>query len=215
MTFQKKGFTLVELLIVVLIISILSAFVFKLYGMATRNALKAKTVGILEKVAMALEEFRAEYGMYPPTSGNEYSIGPVGTSDSYLMVKLHAPETWGADKPEIYKYGLVSYLYLRASASGTPEYTEEGCGWIPDTPRDENAKNRWAKYIVDLKSRDCPPAVYFNTATSNNVASIKDGWGAYVEYASTPPYQTYSLWSRGPDGAGGTADDIHRNKMDN
>jgi len=217
---RERGFTLIELLLVVLIIGVLSGLTFKLFGWATKKALQAKTVGKLEQLAMALEEFRAEYGMYPPTSGTEYNIGPVGTTHDFLKVYLGNPDSWGSNSVSIYQYGLLSYLWPRSDASGQPIYTESEHDWRPDTERDVAAKQKWAKYLEGLKSNDNQED-YYNVGGSQSICAtntrtcIKDAWGQKVQYSSSPPYQTYELWSVGADGAGGTSDDVHRNKMDN
>jgi prepilin-type N-terminal cleavage/methylation domain-containing protein len=43
---------------------------------------------------------------------------------------------------------------------------------------------------------------------SNLYITVWDGWERELLYESHPPYDTFKLWSRGPDGKSGTADDI-------
>ena len=45
--------------------------------------------------------------------------------------------------------------------------------------------------------------------------TIKDNWGQVIRFESHPPYMSYRLWSKGPDKADGTPDDLHRDKWDN
>ena len=68
----KRGFTLIEVLVVMVIIMILSGITFKIWGMSMRSAKKAKTIEVLQRVAHALEEFKSEYGQYPPVSSVTY-----------------------------------------------------------------------------------------------------------------------------------------------
>ncbi len=62
---SKKGFTLIEMLVVVLVIIILMGVVFKLAAPAGGAAVKGQTVARIEILKALLEEFHAEYGSYP------------------------------------------------------------------------------------------------------------------------------------------------------
>lgn len=75
-----NGFTLVELLIVVLIISILAAVGFISYSTAQKQARIAKRVEDLRNIRTALEIFYAKNGFYPSTNGNLSSECIVGSS---------------------------------------------------------------------------------------------------------------------------------------
>jgi prepilin-type N-terminal cleavage/methylation domain-containing protein len=204
---RNRAFTLVEMLIVVLIIGVLTGITFKLYGMATRNAMKAKTIGILEQLGFALEEYRAEYGMYPPCGSVDFKYGPQQTTDPFLKRLLANPQDWpeGVDLIN-YKYGLVAHLWPRGGFGVI--YTAPGSGWIADTDRDKAAKARWAKYLPSL-SDWLTSGNAMSTGTSNLFTDIRDGWGSQIHYGSSPPYQTYELWS---DGNG---QPLHKNKWDN
>ena len=62
----KEGFTLLEMLVVVLIIVLLAGLVFRLVGAIGKSNDIAETRAKIEKVSHALEEFKAIYGKYPP-----------------------------------------------------------------------------------------------------------------------------------------------------
>jgi hypothetical protein len=84
-----------------------------------------------------------------------------------------------------------------------------------DLERDVRAKTKWATYLdgedgVGLSGGSAVhsmkiDAVYVYT---NDTQSISDPWGREYHYISVPPYQSYKLWSDGPDG-GNPADDIN------
>ena len=63
-----RGFTLVEMLVVVLVIVILSAMTLRTVGVIGRNNDISKTRARVERIATACEEFKAIYGKYPPVS---------------------------------------------------------------------------------------------------------------------------------------------------
>lgn len=63
---QRQAFTLIEMMIVVLVISILIAGVFKLMSAASVNNKRAVTIARMERLQNALSGFYALYGTYPP-----------------------------------------------------------------------------------------------------------------------------------------------------
>ncbi|MCL1921041.1 MAG: prepilin-type N-terminal cleavage/methylation domain-containing protein [Kiritimatiellaeota bacterium] len=63
-----KGFTLVELMVVVAVIAVLSGLTFRLMSAAALAKRRAETIARMEKLQNALSGFYAEYGMYPPVT---------------------------------------------------------------------------------------------------------------------------------------------------
>ena len=62
---NRAGFTMVEILSVIVIISILGGIVLGIASFATKKTDMAKARADMEKIKYALDEFRAEYGYYP------------------------------------------------------------------------------------------------------------------------------------------------------
>ncbi len=60
-----RGFTLIEMLVVVLIISVLAVLGLSSYRSANRNARDARRKADLEQVRSALEMYRTDKGYYP------------------------------------------------------------------------------------------------------------------------------------------------------
>ncbi len=75
----RGGFTLVELLVVIVVIGILAAGIFKLMGSANSKAAVAKTTAQVHAIASLLEEYKAIYGEYPIVSAQyTYNDDPIG-----------------------------------------------------------------------------------------------------------------------------------------
>lgn len=89
-----------------------------------------------------------------------------------------------------------------------------------DTERDLTACKRWAPYLDGILHR----WPYFDERTyrdkggneagtyTNWYTTVLDGWDRELRYESLPPYQSYRIWSIGPDGQDGTPDDINRER---
>src|SRR5690606_28965257 len=66
----KRGFTLVEILIVVIILGILAAIVIPQFSNASEDARKNSATSLIQTVRSAVELYRLEHaGMYPTTDG--------------------------------------------------------------------------------------------------------------------------------------------------
>jgi general secretion pathway protein G len=83
-TDRRRGFTLVELLMVIVVISLLLALLLSAINGALRTARNAAVSSEINLLAQALEQFKSKYGTYPPSrvylmeNGN-YSAATLGT----------------------------------------------------------------------------------------------------------------------------------------
>lgn len=253
------GFTLLEMLVVVLIIVLLAGLVFRMVGAIGKSNDIAETRAKIEKVSHALEEFKAIYGKYPPVpfylgkqqTGYEFptevSWGPTGEADAENIVaaKRGKLSEWGGSCT-IYTFGLASFFIPRYN--GTAErgprafcgvdsttHTQEGGvkqwtqfnsrvnGALGDSDRDLNAVRRILPHLGGKLGPDDRIAdsgclsyweahrahpLYPEAVVTNLNVTFADAWRRELHYVSMPPYETYKLWSNGPDGVQGTSDDI-------
>lgn len=115
-----------------------------------------------------------------------------------------------------YHYGLMAYLVPRERDGNVDAkilYSE-------DTPRDLAAKKRWLHYLNDLPiggvygfgdwlNYDWEDSPAGPQTIRNHLVSILDPWRQKsYRYKTQPPYQSYELWSAGPDMIDGNDDDI-------
>lgn len=141
------GFTIVELLIVIVVIGILAALVLSSFSGAqakARNASRANDIAAIQK---ALELFRAENGRYPTSVGPGTNLpsgftAPYGTTsyaysnatdDSWLKeLRLsgfmnNPPKDPINDNSKYYIY--LSYVNGTGACTGSPMYVLISYGW--------------------------------------------------------------------------------------
>lgn len=80
---NKKGITLIELLIVVAIIGILAAIAVPAYIGQQKNAARTEAYSNLQNLRLLEEQYFAENGRYAPNPDNNWTYkGTYGTADS-------------------------------------------------------------------------------------------------------------------------------------
>lgn len=99
------GFTIVELLIVIAVISILAAITIISYGAVRQRAENAKTLAAIDQYAKALQVYKASTGDYPLT-GAGFLYGCVAESGLCAMVG----GTGGADCANLGASGISAPL---------------------------------------------------------------------------------------------------------
>jgi len=105
-TTTRRGFTLIEILVVIAIIALLVALVFPTFSKAKEAAKQAPCMGNLHQIGMAMAMYKSDFGelaphlssLYPTyTSNAMLFICPADTSsgqhegDEYMEGNLHLP----------------------------------------------------------------------------------------------------------------------------
>ncbi len=93
---NKKGFTLVELLVVISIIAVLSTIIGVNYSNSKKTARDSKRKADMENVAAAFEMYYAEYKKYPacPWSNATASLNSAGYLTTIPKDPLEDGSTW-------------------------------------------------------------------------------------------------------------------------
>lgn len=84
---RKKGFTVVELLVVIVIIGILAAMVIEAFAFAMNNAKVATVKSDLATAANKLKLYYQEYGSYPTLDANLCPTAPSTVDNDYCLKK--------------------------------------------------------------------------------------------------------------------------------
>ncbi len=248
----KHGFTLIEMMVVVIVISLMAMMVFKIAGLGTNQSNVAATKTKVVKVCDAIEQFYAEFGSYPPVrqyegtqpfmyeynATNTYDDGTYkfldpGVANAISTTILH-DGTENADG-RLFTFGLMSFLLLRCGgdddasggkqAAGSHQVTFRSVQWkrfnkenryANQTPtdgiRDKNAVAKWYPAIEDIVESHWIRNRKFGTSHTytNLCKTVRDSWGHDLHYESSPPHQSYRVWSVGKDGQDGTSDDVNQ-----
>lgn len=143
----KSGFTLVEIIVVISIISLIATIGISSYSVLNRNARDARRKADLEQVRSALELYKSNNGAYPTTGGAWYGTCTAGwatvtsdyvpniVADGYIQKlpqdprngQSFAPCSSGADVCYTYKsdgtdYKLISHCGAEVAPNSNDPY---------------------------------------------------------------------------------------------
>ena len=111
---QTKGFTLIELMIVVAVVGILSSIAMAFYGDNVIAANRTEGRAALAETAGSLEKCRSLYGAYNSASCNVV-VTPVATKSNYYSVSATA-------------IAVSSFTLTAAPVVGEVQASDSDCG---------------------------------------------------------------------------------------
>jgi len=101
---SERAFSVVELMVVMAIVAILAAFTMGIYGSAKRKGVESRLKAELIAIELALENYKAKKGQYPPSE----------TWGDYM----YPPKDWSGSGPE--PVGNQLYEHLVKDAGKKP-----------------------------------------------------------------------------------------------
>ena len=125
---KRSGFTLIELMVVILVVTLLAGLVFRMVALVGQSNDKAATRATLEKVGHALEEFKAQYGKYPP-------VPSYGSSQPLAYEFPNAASRGWGDNPEATAKKFLDGLARHRALGLRPGFAIVDDGWQRETPR--------------------------------------------------------------------------------
>ena len=135
---NKSGFTIVELLIVIVVIGILAAISMVAYSGVQQRARDSTRKQDLAAIAKAVNLYHADNGQYPPTQVGWCTqvSNPVypqfkDALSRYISKIPQDPIQAGEPKDYFYRnYGSSFVLYAQVEGSGNGSYSSAGCSVI-------------------------------------------------------------------------------------
>lgn len=140
-----RGFTIVELLIVIVVIAILAAITIVAYNGIQTRAKAASTQSVVSSVIKKVEIYRSETGQMPTQaqlinnqslSSTDTNSGPVAARLDGLRVVIPQPNSVNGDSAVRYIYSTTSCAWIDwwdftnnriTTLSTTPSSTRIGC----------------------------------------------------------------------------------------
>ncbi len=143
---MKKGFTLIELLVVGTIIAVMAAAGVISYTSANRRSRDTRRISDLEQFRNAFEQFRADNGYYPSSSGSWIDASSTSTalytaivsgSTQYMpalpkdpsSTKSYYYQSTNFISPNYYGYCICADLDNTPSSSGTCSSLTASCDY--------------------------------------------------------------------------------------
>lgn len=181
---KKYCFTLIELLVAIAIISILAAIVASGGSYVQTVIDEATTSSAIQKLELALESYREEYGFYYMSStvddgsvkyeseGTEFNPNPSAKLSRYSLDTILKMD-----------FGMVTFC-SRAENAKSMNSTDDD--FIPETFLGEDYQ--WEDPSLSLIEK--------------KTLGLKDAWGNLLMYRFPGKYNKtkFDIWSRGPDG---------------
>jgi prepilin-type N-terminal cleavage/methylation domain-containing protein len=177
---NSRGFTLVELLIVIVVIAILAAISIVAYNNIQERAYSARVITTVDTYARALQMYHIEHGQFPPSGINASCLGRTSdypAADGYAegtCMKTHtglnsaAANDDFADDLDQYMERPLPDPTIRPTREDMGSWWTEYRGIYYEQWRSGNTDNAFMEYAVKGKV-PCPKAYTTRYSEEGNV----------------------------------------------
>jgi len=209
---RKEGFTLIELMIVMLILAILMGLVIYAVGGVTARAKSNRTTAIIRTLETAIQSYYSEFRAYPP-DGYDFDVVADGKQLKGTAALIYFVGWIVPDPPGSKNFKSVKLLAERDMGGGNITF-EEVHGGKPFLEVNKKDLTPWGEVMDGWGN----PFHYDNLEIDKNgnvrfTPQTGGGW-----HMSAPKYHndpdprvvknkkqgfnpgSYDLWSHGPDG---------------
>lgn len=168
---KQRGFTLVEILIVIVIIGIIAAITVFAYNGITERAWAAKRLADIDQVRKAMELYHQDYGYYPANGADNWggALNSVQVTTALQPYIKNVPSEPSGDASKAYQYvrGVQDNYGIRIFWSETPL---TGCHWT------QTSNCRYCKIGKDL-DYGTTPGVSSSWYATVGCPGFKSGFG--------------------------------------
>jgi general secretion pathway protein G len=177
---RRPGFTLVELMIVIVIIGILVALLVPAIAGVVRRANNGRVTAEINTMAQALEKFKSTYGDYPPSriilseSGSYPLTSTLALSDTTIVWFGQGPKSIGTPDITLGQLAERSVRYLRKFfTKAAPPNT----GGTPPTWHDFNGNGALDAGFLYLEGHECLAFFLGGIPTNDGQTIAMSGFG--------------------------------------
>ena len=189
------GFTLVEVLVVIAIISILSGVIYASFGDARENSRDKVRKTELKELALAIELYKSQFGFYPAEGR---CGGPlIGPNDTPLTANWDGQAAWTGPGPHSASWGNACNEYILGLA---PDFIDT----LSTDPNQENEDNVGFMYRVSPMG-DRYKLLILDTVESDTITSFENEFVRCPSAIAGSPCQlgapanTYAVYSTGAE----------------
>lgn len=182
---NNKGFTLVELLVVITILAIISVVAYQNFGGATDKAISGRKINDIGTIETALQQFKADNNYYPMPQAYDattnlwgYNSWSVTNSSNVIDVDYDGKEI---NTITSWSWGWI--VYGTGAYSGSQVWAKWVIGYTTDFTKKYLSKELYDPEIWDIKLK------------SNGKKMIDSGIGKYVYWIYAQPKAKWN-WNK-------------------
>ncbi len=202
----KRGFTLVELLVVVAIIGMLAAIATPMITRARQRASTSTAENRINELTLALEQYQGQFGDYPPSSIEDfYGLSGNGLDEGCESLVLHL-STQKRGGPFI-DWDEDSLENLDQDSVNSPELKLD-LDWIFGNDELREVIDPWGTPYFYIHNRDYEKTFFVSHGEDHTRVSMQAARSEKMATFQSPTQ--FQLWSAGPNrkNENGSGDDI-------